>query len=242
MYNISNNNFNKALNSYRKSRNVSLEELGNKIGKTKATVSKYERGEIIPDIITVIEICNALSISLSQLFPITNSKSKKFNINPFHTDIVYLYYYVEKHPIISVLEIIEEENRLFVKLYNGVKDIGKFAEKSSYYYEGEMECYNTNGYITLNNCNSEEILLEKVLISFNIPWSKNFELTNFFIHGITPNSIPIIKKGIISVHPIQDINTIINDLILSNDDINKIKKDNAWLLENKNYDHFFYDF
>ena len=242
MYNLSNNNLNKTLNLYRKSRNISLEELGNKIGKTKATVSKYERGEIIPDIITVLEICNVLNISLSQLFPISSSQSKKFNINPFHTDIVYLYYYVEKHSIISVLEIIEEEDRLFVKLYNGVKNIEKYAEKSSYYYEGEMECYNTNGYITLSNCNSEEILLEKVLISFNIPWSKNFELTNFFIHGITPNSIPIIKKGIISVHPIQDINTIINDLILSNDDINKIKKDNAWLLENKNYDHFFYDF
>lgn len=242
MYNLSNNNFNRTLNMYRKSRNISLEELGNKIGKTKATISKYERGEIIPDIITVLEICNALNINLSQLFPITNIQTKKFNTNPFHSNIVYLYYYVDKHPIISVLELIEGENRLFVKLYNGVKNIKTYAKESSYYYEGEMECYNTNGYITLRNCNSDEILLEKVLISFNIPWSKNFELTNFFIHGITPNSIPIIKKGIISIHPIKDINTILNDLILSKEDINKIQKDNAWLLENKNYDHFFYDF
>lgn len=242
MYNFSNNNFTKNLNLYRKSRGFSLEELGNRIGKTKATVSKYERGEIIPDIITTLEICNALNISLSQLFPIKNINTKKFKINPFNTNIVYLYYYVEKHPIISVLEIIEEEDKLFVKLYNGVKNIDNYADKSSYYYEGEMECYNTNGYITLNNCNSEEILLEKVLISFNIPWSKNFELTNFFIHGITPNSIPIIKKGIMAIHPINDINTILPDLILSKEDIIKIQQDNAWLLENKNYDHFFYDF
>lgn len=242
MYNLSENNFNKLLIKYRKSKGMSLEELGNKIGKSKATVSKYERGDIIPDILTVLEICNSLDINLSQLFPIENKKPKKFNINPFNSNIIYLYYYVEKHTIVSVLEIIEEENTLFVKLYNGVKNIEKYADKSSYYYEGEMQCYNTNGYITLNNCNSKEILLEKVLISFNIPWSKNFELTNFFIHGITPNSIPIIKKGIVSIHPINDINTILNDLILTKEDVLKIQKDNAWLLENKNYDHFFYDF
>lgn len=242
MYDISKDTFTKNLNFYRKSKGLSLEELGNIICKAKATISKYERGEIIPDFLTVLEICNALDISLSQLFPIVLNKTKKFNINPFSSNIVYLYYYVEKHPIISVLEIIEEKDKSLVKLYNGVKNIEKYAEKSSYYYEGEMECYNTNGYITLSNCNSEEILLEKVLISFNIPWSKNFELTNFFIHGITPNSIPIIKKGIISINPITDVNSILNDLILTKDDVNKIQKDNAWLLENKNYDHFFYDF
>ncbi len=242
MYNIFENHFNKLLTKYRKSRNLSLEDLGNKIGKSKATISKYERGEITPDIITILEICNSLNISLSQLFPISNTSKNKFNINPFNSNLVYLYYYVEKYPIISVLEIIEEEDRLFVKLYNGVKDIKKYAEKSSYYYEGELECYNSNGYINLRNCNSDKIILETVQISFNIPWSKDFELTNFFIQGIPPNSVPIIKKGIIAIHPIKDINTILDDLILSKEDVNKIQKDNAWLLENKNYDHFFYDF
>lgn len=242
MYNISDNNFNELISKYRKSRNLSLEELGCRIGKTKSTVSKYEKGDIIPDILTILEICNTLNISLAQLFPTSDNELKKFNVNPFNSNIIYLYYYVEKHTIVSVLEIIEEENKMFVKLYNGVKNIHKYAEKSSYYYEGELECYNTNGYINLRNCNSDKIKLEKVQISFNIPWSKDFELTNFFIHGITPNSIPIIKKGIISIHPIEDIHTILNDLVLSKEDVNNILKNNAWLLENKNYDHFFYDF
>lgn len=242
MYDLKNSNFKKNLTIYRKSRGLSLESLGSKIGKTKATVSKYERGEIIPDILTILEICNALNVNLSQLFPSNNLIHNKIYYNPFNSNTVYLYYYVENILITSILEIIEENSKTIAKFYNGVKDINKYAEEYSYYYEGELECDKTNGYVTLRNCTSEEIKLEKVQISFNIPWSKNFKLTNFFILGITPNSIPIIKKGIISVSPLENINKFIDDLKISNTDLNILQKNNAWILNNRNYDHFFFDF
>lgn len=242
MYDLTNANFKNLLTTYRKSRGLSLEALGKEIGKTKATISKYERGEIIPDILTILEICNALDISLSQLFPIDYNHPTKYYYNPFNSNKIYLYYYVENILITSILEIREENNKTYVRFFNGVKDIHKYADCTSYYYEGKLECDRINGYINLRNVTSEKIKLEKVQISFNIPWSKNFKMTNFFILGITPNSVPIIKKGIISTSPINNIKDFYNDLKLSNQDLSDIQKSNAWILDNKNYDHFFFDF
>ena len=91
------------------------------------------------------------------------------------------------------------------------------------------------------NSNSQSTQLEKLQISFHIPWSNDFEITNFYILGLTPNSIPIVKKGIISITPIKNFDNFIDDLKISAEELLKIQHDNAWILQNKNYAHFFYD-
>lgn len=241
MYNLDINKFGSNLKLYRISRNQTLEALGEKIHKTKATISKYEKGEIIPDVLTILEICNALNISLSQLIPQNNNTQKIIGKNPFKTNVVYMYYYTEDRLITSILEITENTNEFKVKYFNGIKDIKKYADNSSYKYEGILQCDKTVGYINLVNLDSQNIQLEKLQISFNIPWSKKFDITNFYILGLTPNSIPIVKKGILSVAPINDFKNLKDDLKISKDELTKIEHDNGWILENKNYDHFFYD-
>lgn len=67
MYDIDMNNLGQRLREYRKAKNITIEELGNLIGKSKATVNRYETGEILMDILTVLEICNALNIDLNDL-------------------------------------------------------------------------------------------------------------------------------------------------------------------------------
>ena len=209
------------LKKYRVSRNLTLEALGKLVNKTKATISKYENGEIIPDIITALELCNALGISLSQLLPMERSLHDKSNGNPFNSDIVYMYYYTENKLISSVLEIFEEDNEIKVKYYNGIKDMLKYTTDVSYVYEGYLECDKTVGYINLINSSSKNTQLEKIQISFNIPWTKNFEITNFFILALSPNSIPIIKKGIISIYPIKNAHNFDDDLKISKEDLIK---------------------
>lgn len=241
MYDL-NNNFKTLLTDYRKSRGYTLESLGNKIGKTKATVSKYEKGEIIPDIITLLEICNSLDIKLSNLFPTKFESKNILSSNPFKSDKLYVYYYTDNILVTSILELIEENNKVFAKFYNGVKNINKYANGNScYYYEGFLECDEILGYINVNNSNNKSARLEKIQISFSIPWSNSFDLSNCFILGITPNSIPIIKKALISSSPIDDISKFNNDLKISPEELNKIQTNNAWILENQNYAHFFYD-
>ena len=236
MYHLDLNILQKNLRKYRKLRNLTLEELGQKISKSKATVSKYEKGEIIPDILTVLEICNILNINLSQLLPMAVAFSHSSMINPFHSDKLFLYYYTGKKLILSILEIQTEENSILVKFYNGVKNINHYKTDSCYYYEGILDCDKTIGYIKLYNPESQGTQLENIQISFTIPWSKKFQITNFFILGLTPNSLPVVKKGIISHSPISNLTPFKNVLQITKNDISNMQKDNAWILQNTNYD------
>lgn len=238
MYDLNVATLGKNLKHYRKLRDFTLDELGEKIHKSKATISKYEKNEIIPDIITVLELCNSLNINLSQLFPFSTSNlnSNPVTVNPFHSDKVYLYYYTENKLIMSVLELQTEENSILTKLYNGVKNINHYKTDSCYYYEGTLKSDKIIGYINLVNPSYTENLLENIQISFSIPWSKKFQITSFFILGLTPNSLPVVKKGIMSTFPIKNLTPYKNDLHITKSDISSLQKDNCWILSNKNYD------
>jgi len=241
MYDVRNYNFKNILKEYRKSRNFTLEELGNKIGKTKATISKYENGEIIPDILTILEICNILDINISQLFPVDKVSTDYSISNPFNVNKLYLYYYTENVLITSIIEIFDENNKISVKLFNGVKNTLYYAQNTSYFYEGLLETDKTIGYLNLSNSSAPNIPLEKLQISFNIPWTNIFEITNCFILGLSPNAVPIVKKGIISIYPINDFQPFYNDLKITKFELDKLQYNNGWILENKNYNHFFFD-
>ena len=95
--------------------------------------------------------------------------------------------------------------------------------------------------MNLKNVNYENTILEKVQISFNIPWSNDFEITNSFILGLTPNSLPVVKKGILSTNPIKNFENMEEDLKITQEETIKMKYDNAWILYNKNFNHFFFD-
>ncbi|MDO5557846.1 MAG: helix-turn-helix transcriptional regulator [Clostridia bacterium] len=238
MYNLNVNSFTENLNFYRKKRNLTLEELGIKIHKTKATLSKYEKGEIIPDIITILELCNCLNISFSQLIPEESTSS--FNQTQKSFNILYLYYYSNNMFFQSVLEFSKDHNRNLVKFYNGVKDISNYKKEHSYYYEGVFEKSLNICYIDLSNSINNTFPLEKVQITFNISWSSNNSRSICFISGLTPNLLPLIKKGIISKTPIDDNELLKKFLIIDKTELNKIKNNNSWILENKDYDQFFY--
>ena len=85
-------------------------------------------------------------------------------------------------------------------------------------------------------------MLEKVQIVVNIPWSDNIRVCKGLILGLTPNSLPIVKKIIVSSCEIKDIHKYNDALTFSKEDIKKIYYDGALILENKNYDEFFFDF
>ncbi len=135
----------------------------------------------------------------------------------------------------------EDVRNILINFYNGIKNIKNYAEETAYYYEGTLECEKAIGYINLYNTKSQGTLLEKIQISFTIPWSQDLNLTNFFILALTPNSIPIIKRGIISTKPLSNTSSYINDLKISKFELEQIQKNNAWILGNKNYAYFFFN-
>ena len=86
MYEIDIVDLGNKIREYRKAQNISIEELGNIIGKSKTTVARYETGEIVIDIITAMEICNALNIDLNDIcIKEMQGIEKDININPFNS-------------------------------------------------------------------------------------------------------------------------------------------------------------
>lgn len=85
-------------------------------------------------------------------------------------------------------------------------------------------------------------MLEKVQIVANIPWSDNIRVCKGLILGLTPNSLPIVKKTIITSCEVKDFHKYQDSLTFSKEDVKKIYHDGALILENKNYDEFFFDF
>ena len=122
MYDTNISNIGEKIKSYRKVKNMSIEELGNIIGKSKTTIVRYENNEIVLDIITAIEICNALNIHLDDLFDIATDNSTDINIltNPFNSNQLYLYYISKNGLIISSIEIMQTNHINHVLMKNAI--------------------------------------------------------------------------------------------------------------------------
>ena len=74
-----------------------------------------------------------------------------------------------------------------------------------------------------------------------IPWNNKRNKTFFFILALTPHSIPVVKEGIMSISEVHNIHDYDNYLKISRDDLNKIKYNNAWILNDSNYDDLFFN-
>lgn len=227
MYDINNIKLGEILKKYRKLKHYSLEDIGNRIYKTKATVSKYENGEIIPDFITVLELCNILNIEISNLFP---SISEVFTSNlPFNNNVLYLYYFISNKLITATIKIDGfKDGKYYAFIYSGIQ---KDFDNCKYYYEGTVEPSQTVTYMNFRNINYNKNNLEQVQIIINIPISNTSEKYDCFITGLTPNYLPIIKKGIITTTLLDSSQIDIKKIQISKQELQKISIDNAWILD-----------
>lgn len=236
LYDINNANLGNVLRKHRKSKQLSLEYIGKKIYKTKATISKYEKGEIIPDFITVLELCNILDLDISSLAP--HIPSVNPSPLPFNTNILYLYYLTGNKLISSTIKIeTEKSNTYVVYFYNGLKDR---IDNHAYYYEGTIEYSEPITYMNFRNLCCNKMKLEQVQIIVSLPLSNTSKFFNCFITGLTPNFLPIVKRGLISTVPLNTCEINTKKLKISKEELKKISIDNAWVLDTKIYDEFFY--
>lgn len=106
-----------------------------------------KNGEIVMDIITVLEICNALNIDLNDFCNINmHDIENNSNINPFNANLLYLYYISKNGIIISSLKIEEKKYANYVLMKNGLTASGYKQE-----YTGVLESSYNTAFICLTN-------------------------------------------------------------------------------------------
>lgn len=71
----------KFISESRKSKQITQEQLAEKLGVSKNAVSKWERGLNLPDASIMQELCYTLGISLNELFAGERLKEKEIKSN-----------------------------------------------------------------------------------------------------------------------------------------------------------------
>lgn len=218
---------------YRKIKKLSLDDLSNMICKSKSTLSKYENGQIIIDIKTLLDISNAFGIDIRQLIDFEQQnanlridKNRLFNGKPN----LYIYHYDGRKNMIikSFLHLQKNENRDITEanLFFNVSDYDSY-EKCEFFYYGHLESFDIVTYLFLEN---QENCIEKLYFSILNPFGRK-STTMGLLSGISNNPItPVSLKCLVSTHIIDNKNIPIEDLCFTKEDFKVMKQFNMLML------------
>lgn len=196
MYNLDGYKIGDAIRKIRKSKNMSVEELANRIAKTPTTIYKYERNEVLPDVITIFEICNVLEIDINDLTIKDRIEvNRETSINPFTTDVLYMYY-------LGFGSL--AEYRLRITPENGFMKVEFLLEDDLVYYTGTIESNSDLAFISLKNYYAVNQCFEKLQLTINMKFSIDGMNTGVFLALREDVNQPVIKKFVLSKRKIKD--------------------------------------
>lgn len=216
------------IRQFRQSRKMTLEELANVIHKSRATLSKYERGEISIDIDTLYELADALHVRTEQLLytPVSEKNSLQREIVPaFFQDVdrFYCYYFDGRNGKIvrSAFDVFSriDVNQYKIAMYMNFKDLARYQQAENTYW-GYMEHFDALTLIELTNQNNpmEKASLQ-ILASFLDADSK-WGLWN----GVSSRPLmPVATKMLFTKKLLTEDAALVRELKISKDDIHRMK-------------------
>jgi len=218
----------KRIRNFRKAKKMTIQELADQIYKSKATVSKYEKGEIVIDIVTLYNVAKALGIHVEQLLycepsrvesQIDGKKPAFFQgASQFYS---YIYDGRTNKLIRCVIDVLSEteENSYKVMLYMNIDSYENYQKCENAYW-GYIEHYDVLTNIILRNqATPMEQITISVLASFldsPTKWGLMF--------GISSRPVmPIAAKMLLSKKPLKEDQGLIDQLTISKEDIRIMK-------------------
>lgn len=222
MYNLDSYKIGKMIREARKSKGLSVEELANKICKSITTMYKYERDEVIPDLVTILEICNVLELNINDLTIQDRIEvNRETSINPFPTDTLYIYY-------LGFGSL--AEYRLKITPENGVMKVEFLLGDDQVYYVGTIESNSDLAFISLKNYYAVNQCFEKLLLTINMKFCIDGMNTGVILALREEVNQPVIKKIILSRKRIteNEKDEIIKRLNLTESERANLLKNGYW--------------
>jgi len=219
---------------YRKAKKMTLLTLSQKIHKSKATLSKYETGDITVDIETLFDIAEVLGIKVQQLTdytppePLPSSQAKPA-VAFFPQRHIYVYFYDGRvgKIIRNVLEIDHDSARGAAIFYNDVASFDSFDECRNLYY-GSVEYFDT---VTNFSFDNQSNRMEHVVLCAVNPFDRGEQVLGL-LSGISRYPmLPISIKCILSPSVLEEDERLLEKLIISKKDIKLIKALNMFAVE-----------
>lgn len=215
------------IRQFRQGRRMTLDELASAVHKSRATLSKYERGEISMDIETLYDIARALNVRTEQLLCVeAEDRQQLREVGPaFFQGLsrFYCYHFDGRNGKLtrSVFDIFSpiEVNRYKIAMYMNCDTLGNYQRCENTYW-GYIEHFDALSLIELTNQdNPMEKASLQVLASF-LDAETKWALWN----GVSSRPLmPVAVKMLLSKKPLDEDAALTARLKLFKEDINRMK-------------------
>lgn len=221
---------------YRKAKKLTLLALSQQIHKSKATLSKYETGDITVDIATLFDIANVLGIKVQQLIDYTPPSSVPAAVKQtgsfFPQKHIYVYFFDGRvgKIIKSLLEVDQESIRGTASFYHDVPSFERFEECRNLYF-GSVDYFDT---VTNFSFENQSNRIEHVYLCAINPFDRGEQVLGL-LSGISRYPIlPISIKCILSPVILEENDELMEKIVLSKKDMRLIKNLNMFAVEQLN--------
>lgn len=225
--------------NYRRMKGLTLQQLADAIHKSRATVSKYETGEITLDIETLYDISSALEVDLNQLTDYRPQKSKPVisadysGRSPFfHAERLYFYFYDGRYNrlkdgIIDVHKNAEKDGCFEASL--SIRSVTPTGRVSEVYYSGKVLYSDT--LIRFSFVNQYNKLEEDLLYIFNPLELRDF--TEGLLCGISSADLmPCAFKCLVTLTPQEASEELKQHLLFTSKELRRWQKMNMLIVDN----------
>lgn len=216
----------KQIRSFRKNRKITLEDLSEKIHKSKSTISKYEKGEISVDIETLYEIADALHIHVEQLLwcPPKRASILSANMPSFFEGVSqffsYLYDGRDGSLIRCVFDVLAKEDEKYrIMMYMNFKDYENYQKCENTYW-GYIEHYDAITNIQLTN---QDMPMEKASVKILASSLLADTKWGLFCGFSSRPMMPIAVKMLFSRQRLPENEHLLSQLKVSKSDIRLLK-------------------
>lgn len=228
------------IRNFRKMKKLTIQQFADMIHKSRATVSKYETGEITLDIETLYDISDALDVDLNQLTDyrppkteITDKIADYSGKSPFfHAEKLYFYFYDGRYNrlkdgIINI-HLNEPEDNCY-KASLSIRSVTPTGRSSEVYYTGKV--LYSDMLIRFSFVNQYNKLEEDLLYIFN-PLELR-DTTEGLLCGISSADLmPCAFKCVVTLTPQEASDELKKQLLFTPKEIRRWQKMNMLIVDN----------
>lgn len=228
---------------YRKVEGMTLQELADRIHKSRASVSKYENGEIVLDVETLYDISRALHIGINQLtdykcepvIPEETEINETMVKSPFYNARrLYFYFYDGRYRRLKdgIIDISgKKEGSDDFEATLSITTVTASGRSSTSYYLGKVVY--SDVLIRFSFVNQFNALEEDLLYIFNPLELRDY--TEGLLCGISSaDFMPCAFKCVVTLSPQELDESFKQQLLITTKDVNRWKKLNMMMIDNRN--------
>lgn len=229
------------IRSFRKSQGLTLQQLADMIHKSRASLSKYENGEITLDVETLYEISQALGVEMNRLTDFQDSKPAPLPIQPtganrspfYQAQRLYFYFYDGRYNrlkdgIINIHKRDDDNGNHEATLT--ISAVTPTGRSSDIYYSGKVVY--SDMLIRFSFVNQYNTLEEDLLYIFNPLELRDF--TEGLLCGISSADLmPCAFKCLVTLTPQEPTEELKQHLLITPKELRRWQKLNMLIVDNR---------